>query len=101
MVLHSVFFYLKNTSDDLLIHNLQQAILNDLGSIKSVRNIYAGAPLGVDREVVDNDYSMSLHAFFDDREGMNAYLKDSIHLAFLDKFKSSWDHINVCDTYLE
>lgn len=101
MVLHSVFFYLKEDVEASLAEEMKKSILSDLAGIKTIVKIHAGAPLGVDRDVVDNDYDMSLHAFFSDRESLNEYLKNPIHLSFLERYKSSWDHFRVCDTYLE
>ncbi len=101
MILHSVFIYLKEDADSSIARDIKKSIIEDLGTIETVVNIHAGAPVGVDRDVVDNDYAMSLHAFFNDRAGLNAYLKNPVHLAFLERFKSSWRQIKVCDTSLD
>lgn len=97
-VLHSVFIYLKDDAPSDLNKKMKIDILTELSKIDSVQKVYAGRPLGVDRDVVDNDYAMSIQAFFENREGMLAYQKDPIHLSFVGKYKKYWDHIRVCDS---
>lgn len=98
-VLHSVYFYFKKDNPER-VEEMRQAIMKDLGAIKTVQTLYAGAPLGMERDVVDNEYTMSLHAIFRDREALNSYLTDAIHLEFLKKFGSDWKKIRVFDTKL-
>lgn len=98
-VLHSVYFYFKKDNPER-VEEMRQAIMKDLAAIKTVQTLYAGAPLGMERDVVDNDYTMSLHAIFRDREALNSYLTDAIHLEFLKKFGDDWKKIRVFDTKL-
>lgn len=98
-VLHSVYFYFKK-DDPKRIEETRDAIMHDLSSIKTVQTLYAGAPLGMERDVVDNDYQLSLHAIFRDREALNAYLTDEDHLEFLHNFSKDWKKIRVFDTNL-
>jgi hypothetical protein len=97
-ILHSVYFYLKEDAPTGLVNKMKSDIITDLAAINSVRSMYAGGPLGVDRNVVDNDYSMSLQAFFENRNGLNSYQQDPVHLSFVAKYKQYWDHIKVFDT---
>lgn len=98
-VLHSVYFYCKKVNPERL-EEMRKAIMRDLASIKTVQTLYAGAPLGMERDVVDNDYDLSLHAIFRDREALNDYLTDEDHLEFLKNFKKDWEKIRVFDTNL-
>ena len=41
---------------------------------------------------------MSLHAKFDDLEGLQAYQSDPVHTAFVEKFKPQFERIRVYDT---
>ncbi len=98
MILHSVFFYLKEESPAETADLMKEDILQKLSGIASVREILAGPPQGIDRNVVDNDYAMSLHAKFDDLEGLQAYQTDPVHVAFVDRFKPFFERIKVYDT---
>lgn len=98
MILHSVFFYLKEGSPAETAGLMKEEILQKLSGIASVREILAGPPQGIDRDVVDNDYAMSLHAKFDDLEGLQAYQTDPVHVAFVDRFKPFFERIKVYDT---
>ncbi|HKJ32325.1 MAG TPA: Dabb family protein [Balneolales bacterium] len=100
-ILHSVYIYLKDDVSSEILENMKTDILNDLSKIETVQKVYAGGPLGVDRDVVDNDYSMSLQAFFEDRDSMMAYQKDPVHLNFVAKYKEHWDHIRVFDSQVD
>jgi len=98
MILHSVFFYLKEGAPAETADLMKTEIFETLSAITSVREILAGPPQGIDRDVVDNDYAMSLHAKFDDLEGLQAYQSDPVHVAFVEKFKPQFERIRVFDT---
>ncbi|MFO8030517.1 MAG: Dabb family protein [Cyclonatronaceae bacterium] len=98
MILHSVFFYLNDEAPAGTAETMKAEILDKLTGIASVREILAGPPQGIDRDVVDNVYNMSLHAKFDDLEDLLAYQADPIHVAFVEKFKPFFDKIRVFDT---
>jgi hypothetical protein len=98
MILHSVFFYLKDEAPADAAGLMRTEILDKLSGIASVREIMAGPPQGIDRDVVDNDYAMSLHAKFDDLQGLQSYQTDPVHVAFVDRFKPHFERIRVFDT---
>lgn len=97
-ILHSVFFYFKDTTDPQQIEQQTQAIRKELSRIDGVQNVMAGAPVGIDRDVVDNTYGTSLHLVVADRDALVKYQEDPIHQAFLARFKSNWSGIKVYDT---
>lgn len=98
MILHSVFFYLNDNAAIDTAGNMKKEILSDLANIDTVRDIWAGPPEGIERDVVDNDYAMSLHALFEDKEALQSYQTDEVHVAFVDKYKSFFERIRVFDT---
>lgn len=98
MILHSVFFYFNETAPGGAAESMQADILEKLSGIATVREILAGPPQGIDRDVVDNDYNMSLHAKFDDLEALSAYQSDPVHVAFVEKYKPYFEKIRVFDT---
>ncbi|HVF80438.1 MAG TPA: Dabb family protein [Flavisolibacter sp.] len=97
MVIHHVFFWLKNPSskEDLakLIAGLQT-----LKKISTVRNIYIGVPAATeDRTVVDSSYSASELLFFDDLAGQKTYQDDPIHQKFIADCSHLWEKVIVYD----
>ena len=97
-ILHSVFFYFKEDLPEGLIEAQHAAILQDLSKIDAIDHLWAGMPEGIERDVVDNSYGMSLHMLFNDREALQRYQTDPIHTEFLTMYKPNWTHIKVYDT---
>lgn len=97
-ILHSVFFYFKPDVSATDIETQRQAILNDLSKIEAVDQIWAGGPEGIERDVVDNTYGTSLHMVVADRDALQRYQSDPIHVEFLNRFKPLWTGIKVYDT---
>ncbi len=98
MVIHHVFFWLKNknSKDDLakLVAGLQT-----LKKIKTVQRIHIGLPAATeDRTVVDISYSASELLFFNDLAGQKAYQDDPIHLKFIADCSNLWEKVVVYDS---
>ncbi|MDG5767067.1 Dabb family protein [Balneolales bacterium ANBcel1] len=98
MILHSVFFYLKDSCPAETASNMKADIETRLTNIEQVNDIWAGAPEGVDRDVVDNEYHMSLHVFFEDIKALQAYQVDPGHVEFVETYKPYFERIKVFDT---
>ena len=97
MVLHHVFFWLKNPASKEDLAKLL-AGLQTLKGIKTVRNIHIGLPAATEeRSVVDSSYSVSELLFFDDLEGQKTYQDDPIHLKFIADCGHLWDKVIVYD----
>ena len=97
-ILHSVFFYFKAETEVAMIEAQREAILSQLSTIKTVKWVKAGAPFGIERDVVDNEYGMSLHLEVESKADLDAYQTDPTHLAFVGRFKTNWVKIRVFDT---
>ena len=97
-ILHSVFFYFKAETDSSIMESQREAILSQLSTIKTVKWVKAGAPFGIERDVVDNEYGMSLHLEVESKADLDAYQTDPTHLAFVGRFKTNWVKIRVFDT---
>lgn len=97
-ILHSVFFYFKPDASAENIEAQQKAILGELSKIEAVVQLWAGGPEGIERDVVDNTYGTSLHMVFADRDALQRYQTDPIHVAFLNQFKHLWTGVKVYDT---
>ncbi|TNE71280.1 Dabb family protein [bacterium] len=97
-ILHSVFFYFKEDISSDVIEAQTKAIVTDLAKIEVVKWIKAGAPFGIDRDVVDNSYGTSLHLEVESKQDLDAYQTHPIHLNFVGQFKPNWTGIKVFDT---
>jgi hypothetical protein len=97
-ILHSVFFYLHDAVSDSEVQAQREAILNDLSQIEPVKWIKAGAPFGIERDVVDNAYGMSLHLEVESKSDLDSYQTHPTHLDFVKRFKPNWKAIKVFDT---
>jgi hypothetical protein len=98
MLLHHVFFWLKNptskTDRDQLISGLQT-----LKKIKTVRKIHIGVPAATeDRAVVVSSYSVSELLFFDGVEEQKDYQDDPIHQQFIKDCGHLWEKVVVYDS---
>lgn len=97
MVLHHVFFWLKNPSSKEDLAKLL-AGLQTLKGIKTVRNIHIGLPAATEeRSVVDSSYSVSELLFFDDLAGQKTYQDHPIHLKFIADCGHLWEKVIVYD----
>ncbi|HVG11604.1 MAG TPA: Dabb family protein [Flavisolibacter sp.] len=98
MVLHHVFFWLKNPSSKEDLAKLL-AGLQTLKGIKTVRNIHIGLPAATEeRSVVDSSYSVSELLFFDDLAGQKTYQDHPIHLKFIADCGHLWEKVIVYDS---
>ncbi|MEJ7914501.1 MAG: Dabb family protein [Chitinophagaceae bacterium] len=98
MVIHHVFFWLKNKSSKQDLAKLVTG-LQTLKKIKTVQRIHIGLPAATeDRTVVDSSYSASELLFFNDLAGQKAYQDDPIHLKFIADCSSLWEKVVVYDS---
>jgi hypothetical protein len=97
MVIHHVFFWLKNPSSAEDRNKLITG-LRTLKKIKTVRNIHIGLPAATEeRSVVDATYSVSELLFFDDLAGQKKYQDDPIHQKFIADCSHLWEKVVVYD----
>lgn len=100
-ILHSVFFYFKEDCQPEIIQSQKEAIINNLGKIEEVWDVRAGAPVGIQRDVVDNEYGMSLHLMTENLQTLSNYQQHPLHVAFINDFKPNWQKIKVFDTLVD
>ena len=101
MVIHHVFFWLKNPSST----EDRQALINGvkkLQEIETVRQLFVGVPAATeDRSVVDSSYGVSELLHFDDLEGQNTYQDHPLHKKFIEDCAHLWNRVVVYDMTVE
>lgn len=97
MLVHTVFFWLKPELTAAQRADFRRGV-ESLGGIKSIEKVYIGAPAGTEkRPVIDHSFDVGLTVLCKDTAAEKAYQIDPIHLAFVEKFKSSWTRVQVYD----
>src|SRR5215213_8291225 len=97
MLVHHVFFWLKNPSSKEDLNKLITG-LKTLKKIETVREIHIGVPASTEkREVVDNSYSASEVLYFDDLAGQKIYQDHPIHKKFVEDCSGLWEKVIVYD----
>jgi hypothetical protein len=97
LLTHCVFFTLKdNTRENC------QALVDDcltyLNRPEGVVQLHAGIrDAGLDREVNDTDFDVSLIVVFADRQAHDVYQDHPQHTAFIERNKHTWQHVRVFD----
>ncbi len=98
MVVHHVFFWLKNPDSREDLNKLLEG-LETLRKIETIRKMHIGVPASTEkRDVVDNSYSASELMFFDNVEGQNAYQVHPIHKKFVENYSHLWQKVIVYDS---
>lgn len=95
MILHNVFFWLKDPSAEVITEF--KSDLQKLEKIKEIKQIHVGVPAPIIRPVVDNSYSVGLTVFFIDMQGHDTYQVHPLHKEFLAKNKEKWTKVQIYD----
>jgi hypothetical protein len=98
MVIHHVFFYLKNPKS---VEDREKLIegVKSLAEIETVRKIYVGVPAATPkREVVEAGYAVTELIFFDNLEGQSIYQEHPIHKKFVEEHADLWKKVVVYDS---
>lgn len=101
MHLHNVYFSLKDTSSDAI-----QSLIDDcttyLSEQAGIVSFNCGVlESGLDRDVNDCDFDVSLHILFESRADHDAYQIDAQHQVFIDRNKDNWLSVRVFDTVVK
>lgn len=96
MLVHSVFFWLKDGLTDQQIGEFE-ATLNCLKDIKLAHAVYIGTPSTTDRPVIDRSYDYALTVIFESMESHDQYQVDPLHKAFLEKCSPMFEKVLIYD----
>ena len=97
MLIHSVYFWLKDDLSDKNKENFKNA-LKGLLDIKLLEAGFIGLPAETRRPVIDSSYTYALILTFKDNEAQEAYQIDPIHKAFVENNKQYWTKVLVYDS---
>lgn len=101
MVIHHVFFWLKNPGNEADRKLLKEG-LKTLTAIKEVKKLLIGVPARTEkRDVVDNSYDVSELMHFDSVEDQDAYQVAPVHKAFVEKYSHLWEKVIVYDMLVD
>ena len=97
MIIHHVFFWLKNPFSLEDRNRLIEGV-KTLKQVHTVRQLFVGVAAETeDRSVVDSSYSVSELLFFDDLEGQKIYQDDPVHKKFIEDCGQLWEKVLVYD----
>jgi len=98
LLIHHVFFWLKNPSSKEDFQKLIEGI-KTLQQIEALSEFVIGIPAQTPkRSVIDDSYSVSLFTRFQDVLAHNAYQDHPIHKKFVEKYSSLWNKVQVYDS---
>ncbi|MBY0435958.1 MAG: Dabb family protein [Cyclobacteriaceae bacterium] len=98
MLVHHVFFWLKNPGSKADLAKLLEGI-NSLKKIDTLRQVRIGVPAATTkRDVIDDSYSVSLLTVFDNVKGHDIYQDHPIHTKFVETYSNLWNKVVVYDS---
>ena len=101
MLSHDVFFTLTDSSPDAvdrLVRSCHERLRDHPGVL-----FFSAGPResGLDREVNDADFHVSLHVVFEDLASHDVYQEAPDHQAFIDENEGNWARVRVFDSTVE
>jgi hypothetical protein len=97
MVVHHVYFWLKNPANEVDKADLE-AGLESLSKVSTIRLAHIGEPASTNRGVIERTYSISWLCFFDTLSDEEIYQKHPIHLKFVADCAHLWEKVVVYDS---
>lgn len=97
MLVHSVFFWLRDDVDDEKRQAFRKG-LESLRAVPAVRELFVGVPADSPaRPILVTDYDFALTVIMDDMGGHDIYQSHPLHLEFLREFQGCWTRVQVYD----
>jgi hypothetical protein len=98
MLVHTVVFWLRKDLSPAEIGAFRAEGLESLRPIAGVRQLFIGTPAPIPpRPVVDASYTYAITLLFDGVAAHDAYQIDPVHQAFVARFKSCWERVQIYD----
>ena len=97
MLIHQVYFWLKNPEDSNA-HQKLQAGLKKLLTVDTIDSGHIGVPASTEaRDVVDHSYAFSYQVRFKSMADHDSYQQDPVHLQFIEECSHLWGRVQVYD----
>lgn len=97
MLVHSVYFYLKEGVSHLERTELRKSI-EGLEKIETVHGFYLGTPAATpDRPIIDKGYAFAMTILFRTLEDHNTYQVHPIHQEFVQANGRLWEKVVIYD----
>ncbi len=97
MLVHSVYFWLRDDIDDTRRQAFREG-LESLRGVPSVKEMYVGVPAdSPSRPVLVTDYDFALTVIMEDMGAHDIYQEHPLHLAFLGAFSGCWNRVQIYD----
>ncbi len=101
MILHNVYFWLKEEVTDSEKKDFEEGIVAFLSNVEQVQKYKIGIPAGTpQRDVVDHSFAYSIFVWFENVEDHNVYQTHPVHDVFVEKFNGLWSKVQVLDSEL-
>ena len=98
MLVHSVFFYLRPDLSPAQREEFLHEGLESLQTISALTACHIGRPAAQPpRPVVDASYDFALTGLMADRAAHDAYQVHPLHQAFVSRFKTYWQRVQIYD----
>jgi hypothetical protein len=95
-MIHHVFFWLKNPNDPAACRLFEEG-LKMLISIPEIKMSHVGKAVPSTREVVDDSFTYSYLAVFENRDDQDRYQTHPVHLKFIEQYGHLWEKVQVYD----
>jgi hypothetical protein len=91
-LVHVVILKLKASAPSTEAQSVTDDVNNILAKLKTVRGVWVGTPSANGTpNLALTDYDLAFAMVFDDSAGLQKYLTDPQHIAFVDKHIAMWD----------
>ena len=97
MFVHTVYFWVKAGTPAAAVEALVGDCRGILKKIPTVKQLWAGRPVGKTRDVVDSSFAVGLTVEFADAAGHDVYQDHALHLEFIARNKEHWERVVVYD----
>lgn len=101
MILHNVYFWLKEEVTTEQAKGFEQGIHDFLGNVPQVSAYKIGKPAGTpQRDVVDHSFAYSIFVWLENVADHDIYQDHPVHGVFVENFNSLWAKVQVLDSTL-
>jgi len=95
-MIHHVFFWLKNPKDQAACRRFETG-LKMLITIPEIKMSHVGRAVPSSRDVVDDSFTYSYMAVFENKEEQDRYQTHPVHLKFIEEYGDLWERVQVYD----